>query len=171
LSLVTWLITTVAGVLLFALILRRGGDGRLLPSELSALVLDGRRGSGRGGTAVAPVDDEAAPTAGGVAIGSGPNDDEATRGLTAPVTGRTARRFSTNPASGVVRGTIAYRHVRVSAGPDDLRFPELARLERGDEAELIGESGGFFEIRTPEGVTGWVPRVVFLGSTSSTSGG
>jgi hypothetical protein len=87
------------------------------------------------------------------------------------VAGRSARRFGTKPASGVVRGTIAYRHVRVSAGPDDLRFPELARLERGDEAELIGESGGFFEIRTPDGVVGWVPRIVFLGSASAAPAG
>jgi hypothetical protein len=74
---------------------------------------------------------------------------------------RPALRFAKPPKPGTVRGTIAYRHVRVSAGPDDLRFAELARLEQRDEVEVIGESAGYLQVRMPDGITGWVPRMVF----------
>ena len=75
---------------------------------------------------------------------------------------RPALRFAKPPKPGTVRGTIAYRHVRVSAGPDDLRFAELARLEQRDEVEVIGESAGYLQVRMPDGITGWVPRMVFV---------
>lgn len=75
---------------------------------------------------------------------------------------RPARRFDKPARPGIVRGTIAYRHVRVSAGPDDLRSAELARLEQRDEVEVIGESAGYLQVRMPDGITGWVPRMVFV---------
>jgi hypothetical protein len=75
---------------------------------------------------------------------------------------RPALRFAKPPRPGTVRGTIAYRHVRVSAGPDDLRFAETARLEQRDEVEVIGESAGYLQVRMPDGNTGWVPRMVLV---------
>ena len=75
---------------------------------------------------------------------------------------RPALRFAKPAKAGTVRGTIAYRHVRVSAGPDDLRFAELARLEQRDEVEVIGEAGGYLQVRMPDGLTGWVPRMVLV---------
>jgi hypothetical protein len=57
---------------------------------------------------------------------------------------------------------ITYRHVRLSAGPDDVRYAELGRLERLDEVEILGEQSGYVQVRTPDGITGWVPRMVFL---------
>jgi hypothetical protein len=75
---------------------------------------------------------------------------------------RPALRFPKPAGPGTVRGTIAYRHVRVSAGPDDLRFAELARLEQRDEVEVIGEAAGYLQVRMPDGITGWVPRMVLV---------
>jgi hypothetical protein len=168
LSLATWLMATTLGVLVFVFVLRRGGAAVLLPSELSALVLDQRRGSGRGG---------------GVAtgMGAGPSADDLSRGPTKPFerTAATGSRglptrptvtFSAPAAKGVVRQTVAYRHVRVSAGPDDLRSAEIARLERDDEVEIIGSEGSFLQVRLPDGSVGWVPRVVFLGASAPGSG-
>jgi hypothetical protein len=76
---------------------------------------------------------------------------------------RDARRFAKPAGRGVERRTVGYRQVRVSAGPDDVRTPEVGRVDRGDEIELIGEDASFFLIRTPDGVEGWVPRFVILG--------
>ncbi|HEX2755527.1 MAG TPA: hypothetical protein VHM48_08690, partial [Candidatus Limnocylindrales bacterium] len=32
------------------------------------------------------------------------------------------------------------------------------------EVEVIGEEGGSIRVRTPDGIEGWVPRVVIVGS-------
>jgi SH3-like domain-containing protein len=77
-------------------------------------------------------------------------------------------KFTTKAAKGVQRGKIGYRQVRVSAGPDDVRTAEVGRVDRNDEVELIGEDEAFFQVRTPEGVEGWVPRYVIRGFTTST---
>lgn len=77
--------------------------------------------------------------------------------------GREVRRFSGPAARGVERRTIGYRQVRVSAGPDDVRTPEVGRVDRGDEIEVIGEDASYFLIRTADGVQGWIPRFVILG--------
>jgi hypothetical protein len=50
----------------------------------------------------------------------------------------------------------------VSAGPDDLHFAEVARLDRLDEVEVIGEADGSVQVPTPDDVVGWIRRVVFL---------
>jgi hypothetical protein len=70
--------------------------------------------------------------------------------------------FTETPAKGAVRPVITYRHVRVSAGPDDLHFAEVARLDRLDEVEVIGEADGSVQVPTPDDVVGWIRRVVFL---------
>ena len=31
------------------------------------------------------------------------------------------------------------------------------RLDRGDEIEIIGQDGGFIQVRTPTGEIGWIP--------------
>jgi uncharacterized protein YgiM (DUF1202 family) len=56
-----------------------------------------------------------------------------------------------------------YRLVRLSDGPDDLNSREIGRVDRGDEVEIIGEQGGFLQVRTPSGLEGWVPRVAIVG--------
>lgn len=76
-------------------------------------------------------------------------------------------KFTSKAAKGVQRGKIGYRQVRVSAGPDDVRTAEVGRVDLKDEVELIGEDESFFQVRTPEGVEGWVPRYVIRGFTTS----
>ena len=63
---------------------------------------------------------------------------------------------------------MAYQSVRVSAGPDDLRSAELTRPHRRDEVEVIGEEGGSLQVRLPDGIEGWVPRVVLVGPPADT---
>lgn len=83
---------------------------------------------------------------------------------------RETRRFSRGAASGVERRLIAYQSVRLSEGPDELRSRELGRLGKGDAVELIGDHAGFLQVRTPDGLEGWVPRVVVVGTPSTGSG-
>ena len=54
--------------------------------------------------------------------------------------------------------TIGYRRVRLSDGADDVGSRELDRLDRGDEVEILDSFEGFLQVRTPEGLTGWIPR-------------
>ncbi|HET7471770.1 MAG TPA: SH3 domain-containing protein [Candidatus Limnocylindrales bacterium] len=168
LSIVTWLTASTLGVLLFLVVLRRGSATVLVPSELSALVLDRRRGSGRGGAKVETASVDVSPET--VAAGpTKPFERTAATGSRGLPT-RPALTFSAPPAKGVVRQTVAYRHVRVSAGPDDLRSAEIARLERDDEVEVIGSEGSYLQVRLPDGAIGWVPRMVFLGASTPGSG-
>jgi hypothetical protein len=75
---------------------------------------------------------------------------------------RDPEQFGGPPRKGVERRTIGYRLVRLSDGPDDLRSREVARLDRGDEVEVIGDLGGFLQVRTPSGLEGWVPRFAIV---------
>jgi hypothetical protein len=72
-------------------------------------------------------------------------------------------RFEQPPLPGVERRVIGYRLVRVSAEPDDVGSAEVGRVDRGDEVEILDEHEGFLRIRTPNGLEGWVPRVVIVG--------
>jgi SH3-like domain-containing protein len=63
----------------------------------------------------------------------------------------------------VERRTIGYRLVRVSDAPDDIRSKEVGRVDRGDEVEVIAEHESFLRVRTPDGLEGWIPRVVIVG--------
>ena len=67
-------------------------------------------------------------------------------------------------AKAAERFQIGYRGVRVGDGPDDLRSRELGRLDRGDEVEILGSHEGFLQVRTPTGLTGWIPRHTITGS-------
>jgi hypothetical protein len=168
-ALMAWLGSTTLGVLLFALVFRGRGLAIEMPGELSVLVM--RRG--RRGSPIAQNPNESNPDDGVLGPADRPSD-AAPRGGVGPLefeaarrrigsTAREARRFAHKAAAGADRRLIAYKSVRVSAGADDLRTAELARLDRGDEVEVIGEDGGSIQIRTPDGVEGWVPRVVLVG--------
>jgi hypothetical protein len=79
------------------------------------------------------------------------------------LTGRAPAKFVAGAGSNVERRTISYRFVKVTDGPDDLRFREIGRLDRGDEVEVIGEQDGMLNVRTATRLVGWVPRVVIVG--------
>jgi hypothetical protein len=83
---------------------------------------------------------------------------------------RPSLRFDRPPARGVERRTVGYRLVRVGDGPDDLRSTELGRLERGDEVEVLRIDGRAAQIRTPDGLEGWIDSVAILRVTDPTEG-
>ena len=53
--------------------------------------------------------------------------------------------------------------VRLSEGVDDVSSRELDRLDRGDEVEVVDSFEGFLQVKTPDGLTGWIPRHTILG--------
>jgi hypothetical protein len=80
----------------------------------------------------------------------------------APVEEVRVSAFAKPPAKGVERVFVSYRGVQMGATPDELR-PTLARLERGDEVEIIDSREGHLNVRTPNGLTGWIPRGTVTG--------
>jgi hypothetical protein len=144
-----------------------------LPGELSVLVMKRGRRARRAvpapdGTSALDVAPDATGRPGiGVPAGTdGPSDFDMARGRIGSVA-REPYRFARRATAGAERRRIGYRSVRVSAGPDDLRSGELTRLDRGDEVEVIGAEAGSLRIRTPDGIEGWVPRVVLVGAPAA----
>ncbi len=64
---------------------------------------------------------------------------------------------------GVDRRTVTYRLVKLADRPEDLYSPEIARLDRGDEVEVIGFQGDYVRVRTADGLVGWIPGITTLG--------
>lgn len=165
-----WSLTTALGVLLFAFVLRRpAGDDEMAPARIVGwtpprLPIVSAGPSPAAGTAEAADDDVPDPEANlprwlrpSLRLQRQSGDLGLLPLPAEPV------RFDRPAPAGVDRRTIAYRLVRLSDGPDDLRTNELARLDRGDEVEVLGGQGGFLKVRTPQGLEGWVPRVVIVG--------
>jgi hypothetical protein len=169
LAFVVWLAATTGGVGLFAMLFRRGGPVVELPGELSVLIMKRRRAgraaraAGAGEESPAAVPDGVAGSPVGAIRPTGPTDFETAR-LGVGSTAREPRRFAGKPKPGVERRIIAYQSVRLSSGPDEFHSTELARLDRRDEVEVLGEEAGALRVRTPDGVEGWVPRVVLVGA-------
>ena len=80
-----------------------------------------------------------------------------------PKTAAGPQTFSKPPGKGVERLKVGYRMVRLSEGVDDVSSRELGRLDRGDEVEVVGSYEGFLQVKTPDGLTGWIPRHTILG--------
>ena len=74
------------------------------------------------------------------------------------------RTFAKPPARDVERARIGYHQVRISSKPDAVRSVERGRLDRGDEVEILDSYEGFLEIRTPDGITGWILRHTIVGT-------
>ena len=68
------------------------------------------------------------------------------------------RKFDKPPAKDAQRTTVGYRQVRLSDAANDVGSRELGRLDRGDEVEILDSFEGFLQVRTPDGLTGWIPR-------------
>jgi hypothetical protein len=176
-----WSLTTALGVILFALFLRR--PSRREPALVGA---DQAGASMAVWSAVATMPPPlgppvAAPGAvGGFGQGGGdeaidPAEANIPRWLRPTLreqrqsdrgyvqVAREPARFGSPARAGVERRTIGYRLVRMTDAPDDVRSREVGRVDRGDQVEVIGEHEGFLQIRTPDGLEGWVPRVVIVG--------
>jgi hypothetical protein len=176
-----WSLTTALGVILFAAFLRRpmrreravagadpAGESVAVWSAMSTLSSRGSNPAAAPGAVggTARSDDEA----------SNPDDSNLPRWLRPTLheqrqsrdrgtvaAARQPARFGAAPKTGVERRTIGYRLVRVSDAPDDIRSKEVGRVDRGDEIEVIAEHESFLRVRTPDGLEGWVPRVVIVG--------
>jgi hypothetical protein len=151
---VAWSLTTAAGVVLFAVVVRRS---RRHDEDGVAV--------GAGIAAAAALAVEPTPPPVTVYVADGWDDEvgvESGPKWGAP-TGREPVRFESAPEPGVERRTISHRLVRLSDTPDDLRSREVARLDRGDEVEVIDEDERMFRVRTPTGLHGWVPRISIVG--------
>ena len=144
-----WSLTTVFGVLVFALGLvpvrrRADPDSRRWRLSLAGGPSAAQRAAPMTPADPSPRNDAPAP----VAVGSGV---------------REPLRFHAPPRAEIDRRTIAYRSVRVADQPDSTTSSEICRLDRGDEIEIIGEHEGFLQVRTPTGMVGWVQRIVIVG--------
>jgi hypothetical protein len=167
LPVLVWSLTTMLGVLLFAAFVRR-------PRRRADAIPEGPHGGAAAIVADSLGTAHVRPVVGGAGIPADEanlprwlrpalNDQRQANDRGSLPAFHEPERFAAPGKGGAERRTIAYRLVRLSAGPDDIRFAEVGRLDRGDEVEVIGESDGFLKVRTPAGLEGWVPRVVIVG--------
>jgi hypothetical protein len=134
-----WLLTSLGGIWLFFFLVRRSQDAA--PEGLMLL----------GATAVAVATAPSPPPP--VEVPPARPTGRAT--MLPPIPPRT---FDKPPVKGIERAKIGYRRVRISSKPDSVRSVERGRLERGDEVEILDSYEGYLEIRTPDGITGWILR-------------
>jgi hypothetical protein len=149
--LLVWLVTTVGGALLLLLLLRRTADddgwsNGMVPdaTAVGSVAVRGSQGwwsrSANRLAEVAPSAAAAAPSA--VAV----------------------RTFDRPPADDAERVKVGYHGVRISARPDAFHSTSLGRLDRGDEVEILDSYEGFLQVRTPDDITGWIPRHTIVGA-------
>jgi hypothetical protein len=149
--LLVWFVTTTGGAFLLLFLLRRTADD---DGWSNGLVLDARpagstavRGSLRRRSRSANLPAEVAPAAAAALPSVVP-----------------ARTFDKPPADGAERVRVGYHGVRVSARPDAFHSTSLGRLDRGDEVEILDSYEGFLQVRTPDDITGWIPRHTIVGA-------
>jgi len=134
-----WLLTSMGGIWLFLFLARRPQDE----------APDGLMLAGAGATAGSALPSARPP------VDVAPARPTGRATMLPPIPPRT---FDKSPADGIERATIGYRRVRISSKPDSVRSVERGRLERGDEVEILDSYEGYLEIRTPDGITGWILR-------------
>jgi len=144
-----WSITTSGGVLLFLFLLRRSKD------EDDRLVAEGLA------VVAAAVGSPVAPGADSIRTVDAPPARPTGRATMLPPV--PPRVFDKPPARDAERAKIGYRRVRISSKPDSVRSLELGRLDRGDEVEIVDSYEGFLQVRTPDGIIGWIPRHTTVG--------
>ena len=164
-----WLGTTVGGILLFLFLVRRRREDA--PS-LATFVLESPTPVVP--PVIAPIQLASAADPPAAVIASKSSEPRRrTRGRKAGqpsgAAGVAASAFTKRPAKGVERVFVSYRGVQMGESPDDAQ-PTVARLERGDEIEIIGSQEGHLNVRTPSGLTGWIPRGTVTGTAPSTPG-
>ena len=132
-----WLLTSIGGIWLFLFLVRRSQDEA--PEGLMLV----------GATAAVGATTHAPPPP----VETGPARPTGGATMLPPIPPRT---FDKPAAKGIERAKIGYRRVRISSKPDSVRSVERGRLERGDEVEILDSYEGYLEIRTPDGITGWI---------------
>lgn len=167
LAVTAWSLTSALGVMVFALGLlpvrrRRGPDDprwRLRPAGAFRTAIQPTRSA-----PAEPIPSSVSP---GESIRLpwllSANDNPSAASEAGGAMAREPLRFRAPARPGVERRAIAYRFIRVADQPDDKTSAEVCRLDRGDEIEIIGEHDGFLQVRTPNGLQGWVQRMVIVG--------
>jgi len=170
-----WGTTTAAGILLFLfLVRRRSGDeerslatfvfefaGAGAPPAIDPVAIEP--------LVLAPVHPAAKPTK---KRGTTKRDNLEVAPEGAPLASTAGpREFRKPPAKGVERVFVSYQGVPLGTTADELRSEELARLQRGDEVEIIASQGGYLNVRLPTGETGWIPRGTVTGTRPGVAGG
>ncbi|TME79831.1 MAG: SH3 domain-containing protein [Chloroflexi bacterium] len=152
--------TTTLGILLFLVLVRRRRPDEEEPS-LATFVFEtlvpvrspiaSLVPAGPGGTAARPGAPPLPPAA---------LEPARKRGARPAVTRAPERRVGRRALERVY---VSYRSVRMTASADELS-EEVARLQRGDELEVIGSEEGFLNVRTPAGDVGWIRRGTVSGN-------
>jgi hypothetical protein len=148
---VALLVTTLGGLLLlFVFMRRRRSPGEVVPGDLALAAASTAPATGLASTpAISPL------------VAAKPKSVATKAAATKAVTKAATK--------GNERYQVGYQSVRLGDGPDDLRSTELGRLDRGDEVEILASHEGFLQVRTPTGLTGWIPRHTITGSPISAS--
>jgi len=141
-----WMLTSAGGVWLFFFLVRRSEE-----QTPEGLVLVTAAASAGGPAPIPHPVSSMDPT---------PSRPKGRATMLPPIPPRT---FDRPAAKGVERAKIGYRRVRISSKPDSVRSVERGRLERGDEVEILDSYEGYLEIRTPDGITGWILRHTIVG--------
>ena len=170
-----WGTTTAVGILLFLfLVRRRSGDEE---RSLATFVLE------FAGAGAPPATDQVASEPLVRGLVRPPAEPATKRGTakrhdlavaphqTALAATPEPREFRKPPAKGVERVFVSYQGVHLGTAPDELRSEELARLQRGDEVEIIASQGGYLNVRLPTGESGWIPRGTVTGTRPGVAGG
>ena len=76
--------------------------------------------------------------------------------------------FTKRAARGVERCRVASRLVPLWSEPDELGGALLARLDVGDEVDVLRQEGTHCFVRTPSGAEGWVPGLALTGGQGTT---
>jgi hypothetical protein len=62
-------------------------------------------------------------------------------------------------AAGVERRTVRYRIVRLLDRPDELTGDTVGSLDEGDQVAIVGQSGLYRRVETPDGRSGWLHKM------------
>ncbi|MEK6719075.1 MAG: SH3 domain-containing protein [Chloroflexota bacterium] len=157
---VSWFLSTVGGLVMFAIAMRRrSGEGRDLRFATAMVFSPGVSQPSAVGAALAaaPLDVEA-----DIPRWRRPSLEAARRSRPPSDIVREPIRFADEPHNEADRRVVGYRLVRVGDSPDDLRSAELGRLDRGDEVEVLDTAGDWTHIRSADGLDGWVPSITIL---------
>jgi hypothetical protein len=157
-----WLGTTTGGIFLFLFLTRRRSRGNA-PS-LATFVFESPAPVAPRPSMPPPqppVSDDAPVAAMAATMAAAPSmRSRAKKGkaqASTPSADGFVSAFARPAAKGVERVFVSYQGVPMVAAPYEVR-PMLARLERGNEIEIIGSHEGYLNVRTPEGLTGWIQR-------------
>jgi hypothetical protein len=159
-----WVTTTMLGIVLYAMLVRRRPEWQeLMPAyEMEEGPAQARLTAGAYATRSTTVPLLSAPD-----DGRRPWLRPSLRGdqtdMQGGVVARTPIRFAKSVKRGVDRRTVTYRLVKLADRPEDLYSAELARLDRGDEVEILAVQGDYIRVRTPDGLEGWIPGITTLG--------